>query len=219
MSRSTLSEAGRGLAAVLVGLSIGLAGCTRPAPDPRPAIPDAGVTSSTTAAGFVLDSPVMTDGGSLPIEFTCDGHALSPAVAWRGAPSGTAYYAVVMHHVASPNDVHWYWVLYNLAPTVDHVDSEVSPPATVGTNSLNNRMEYAPPCSQGPGKKSYTLTVYALSRQLDLPDPRKVSRPVLLRAMDGVVLGEAAMTVTYERTRAQGDGSRPPAPSDQRRRP
>jgi phosphatidylethanolamine-binding protein (PEBP) family uncharacterized protein len=214
----TLQHFWRLVAALLV-VSIGLAGCSMPVPDPRPATPQPGSTASTSASQFVLQSPVMADGGSLPIEFTCDGRALSPPLTWHGAPSGTASYAVVMHHVASPSDVHWYLVLYNLAPTIDHIDAGAPPPGTVGTNSVNNRMEYTPPCSQGPGKKSYTLTVYALSRQLDLPDPKRVSRPVLLRAMDGLALGEATMTVTYERAGLQGGGGRLPGPADQRGRP
>ena len=217
MSRFNLCYS-RWLVLVLLVSSIAIAGCARTAADSRPATSSTVAAVSPATAGFVLESPVMADGGSLPMEFTCDGQAMSPPVAWRGAPSGTASYAVLMHHVASPSDVHWYWVLYNLAPTTDHIEAGVSPPI-VGTNSVNNRMEYAPPCSQGPGKKSYTLTVYALSRPLDLPDPRKVSRPVLLRAMEGVVLGDATMTVTYERAGGQGSGGRLSAPPDQRRRP
>ena len=34
---------------------------------------------------------------------------------------------------------------------------------TVGSNSVNDRTEYAPPHSKGPGAKTYILTVYALS--------------------------------------------------------
>ena len=207
MNRRSLPHS-RWAVVTLFVASVGLAACVGPPPDPRPAAQAPEVTSSTSAARFVLESPVMADGGTLPIEFTCDGRALSPPMAWHGAPDGTAAYAVVMHHVASPSDVHWYWVLYNLAPTVDHIDAGVPPAAMVGTNSVNNRMEYAPPCSQGPGKKSYTLTVYALSRPLDLPDPRRVSRPALLRAMDAGILGEATMTVTYERAGTQAGGGR-----------
>jgi phosphatidylethanolamine-binding protein (PEBP) family uncharacterized protein len=133
-------------------------------------------------------SPVMADSGTLPVRFTCDGAAVTPPLAWTGSPAGTAGYAVVMHTLPPDGGAHWYWVLYDIAPTVDHLEEAASPPATIGTNSVNGRTEYTPPCSKGPGPKVYTFTVYALSGQPDLPDPTKVSRPALLAALDGLVV-------------------------------
>lgn len=133
------------------------------------------------------------------MRFTCDGAAVTPPLAWSGAPPGTVEYAVVMHTQPQDGDPHWYWVLYDLAPTVDHLDENAIPPATVGANSVNGRSAYAPPCSKGPGVKVYTFTVYALSGRPDLREPTSVSRPVLLKAIQGLILGEATMNVTYAR--------------------
>ena len=163
-----------------------------------------------TYPGFTVSSPVMTDGGTLPMRFTCDGAAVTPPLAWTGAPAGTVGYAVVMHTLPPDGGAHWYWVLYEIAPTVDRLDEAAMPPAAIGTNSVNGKTAYTPPCSKGPGAKAYTVTVYALSGQPDLPDPTKVSRPVLLAALDGLVLAQATMDVTYSRVGSGGPASSPP---------
>ena len=69
---------------------------------------------ASNSSSFILTSPDVVEGGALPTEYTCDGVSSTLALAWKGAPTGTAGYAVIMHHVASPEDVHWYWVLFNL---------------------------------------------------------------------------------------------------------
>ena len=168
------------------------------------ATPTAATTTSpsvaSSAGAFTLTSPVMSDGGELPVDFTCDGSSISPPLEWSGAPAGTVGYAVAMHHVPGPGDTHWYWVLYDIPAEVTHIDAGVTPVAKVGTNSVNGRSEYTPPCSKGPGEKVYTITVYALSAPPDLPDPSVVTRDVLLAAIDGSVLASADIDVTYDRT-------------------
>ena len=159
------------------------------------------VTTSgvSIAASMALTSPVMSAGGSLPVAYTCDGASRTPPLQWTPGPKGTVSYAVVMHHVAGPGDTHWYWVLYNIASTVTQLDDGVPPPATVGTNSVNRRTEYTPPCSKGPGAKEYIFTVYALSKAPALSDPIAVTRQVLLDAMEGSVLASSTLSVTYSR--------------------
>jgi phosphatidylethanolamine-binding protein (PEBP) family uncharacterized protein len=159
-----------------------------------------GTPSGTTATStFVVTSPVMTDGGTLPVRFTCDGTATTPPLAWSGAPAGTVGYAIVMHANPLRGAALILGPLRHRAG-VDHLDEGASPPAMIGTNSVNGSAAYAPPCSQGPGPKTYTLTVYALSGQPDLPEPASVSRPALLDTICGLVLAEAHMDVTYART-------------------
>ncbi|HNB41564.1 MAG TPA: hypothetical protein PLG52_08690, partial [Anaerolineales bacterium] len=55
--------------------------------------------NSSTSTGFTLTSTDATDGGQLPIEFTCDGDGSTLPLTWSGAPDGTQSYAVIMHHV------------------------------------------------------------------------------------------------------------------------
>jgi phosphatidylethanolamine-binding protein (PEBP) family uncharacterized protein len=156
--------------------------------------------STSTADGFTLTSPDLPAGGRLPMEYTCDGNASMLALDWSGAPAGTKSYAVIMHHVAGPEDIHWYLVLYNIPADVTSLPKDFSGIGTLGTNSVNDRTEYAPPCSKGPGDKTYTYTVYALSAEPQLSVPAsQVNRAMLLDAIKDITLAHAEMSVVYAR--------------------
>lgn len=156
--------------------------------------------ATANPSGFTLTSPVVQEGGALPEEYTCDGASNTLALAWKNAPAGTQSFAVVMHHVASPADIHWYWVVYDIPADVTSLPKNVSATGTLGTNSVDSKQAYTPPCSKGPGAKTYTFTVYALSAQPRFTVPaNKVSRAVLLEAIRDITLASAELNVTYSR--------------------
>jgi hypothetical protein len=71
---------------------------------------------------------------------------------------------------------------------------------SLGTNSINDNTGYAPPCSQGPGIKAYTYTIFALSQNPVIQvTPDKVTREVLLNAIKEITITSAKMTVYYSR--------------------
>ncbi len=152
-----------------------------------------------TTESFALTSSAMEEGGDLPIYYTCDGQSISPPLTWSGAPEGTVGYAIAMHHVPGPGDTHWYWVIYNIPAEITALTEGETDVGTFGTNSVNDLNQYAPPCSQGPGTKEYTITVYALSAAPDLPDPTVVDRDTLLAAISEITLGSAEINVSYTR--------------------
>ena len=188
-------------------LLVALAACggvtTTPGTDSR-GTPTAGnkveTATSSKEDGFTLTSPDLPADGRLPAEYTCDGTSSTLALNWSGAPAGTAAYAVIMHHVASPTDIHWYWVVYNIPADVTSLPKNFTGIGTLGTNSVNDRTEYAPPCSKGPGDKMYTYMVYALSAQPQLSVPAsQVTRAVLLDAIQNITLASAELQVVYAR--------------------
>lgn len=149
---------------------------------------------------FVLSSSQIKADSLLPADYTCDGVSATLPLEWSGEPDGTAAFAVIMHHAASPADIHWYWVLYNIPASVHSLPKNVTAIGTLGTNSVNDRNEYAPPCSQGPGIKAYTYTLYALSSNPVFSVPQKeITRQVLLDAIKSITLSSAKMTVYYSR--------------------
>ncbi len=161
---------------------------------------DSGRSVQKQLSSFVLSSPVVKDGGTLPVEFTGDGASATLPLEWTGAPAETRSYALIMHHEA-PDQTKWYWILYDMAPTVHSLPKNVQSVGTLGNNSVNRRREYAPPHSKGPGAKTYIYTVYALSAspQITLP-PAEVNREVLLAAMKDKVLASAELSVVYTRS-------------------
>lgn len=158
-------------------------------------------TAGTVAkTSFALSSPDMTAGGAMPVAFTCDGQSQSPSLSWTSGPTGTVGYAIAMHHSPGPGDTHWYWVVYNIPAPTTKVAAGASAPGTLGINSVNNQLAYAPPCSKGPGLKTYTFTAYALSAAPSFTAGTKVSRDVLLAAISNITLASSSLDVTYDRS-------------------
>jgi len=153
------------------------------------------------AAGtFTLRSPEVTDGGTLPRDYTGDGTSSTLPLEWSNAPAGTKSFALIMHHVPPDGGFKWYWVLYNIPADTHGLPKNVKGIGTLGNNSVNRRLEYAPPHSKGPGPKTYIYTVYALSAppQITVPSS-EVNREVLLAAMKDKILASAELRVVYSR--------------------
>jgi formylglycine-generating enzyme required for sulfatase activity/phosphatidylethanolamine-binding protein (PEBP) family uncharacterized protein len=193
---------------------------------PRSEVPAAGRSSLAAAlrkpnSSFLLRSSAVTNGGILPVEFTGDGSSATLPLEWSSAPAQTKSYALIMHHEA-PDMTKWYWILYNIPADVRSLAKNVKGIGTLGNNSVNERTEYAPPHSKGPGAKTYIYTVYALSAppHITVP-PAKVNREVLLSAMKDKVIATAELSVTYtrlegavDRGEGRGPGVSRPGPGD-----
>ena len=151
-------------------------------------------------SGFILRSPVVQEGGELPKEFTGDGVGVTPPLEWTGAPAGTKNFALLMSHIPGPGDVRWYWTLYDIPATTTSLTKAVSGVGKVGTG-FKGEVGYEPPHSKGPGKKIYTLTLYALSAEpkLSVP-PAQVNRDVLLAAIKDITLASTELNVSCTRT-------------------
>jgi gluconolactonase len=156
--------------------------------------------ATSNMATLTLSSPYVIEAGALPVEYTCDGTGASLPLTWNGAPAGTRSFAIVMHHIADPDDIHWYWILYDIPVDVISLPKNSTGIGTLGNNSVNGKMEYAPPCSKGPGEKTYTYTIYALSTQPQFSVPAsQINRDALLEAIQDITLGSAELNVTYTR--------------------
>ena len=175
-------------------------------PTPRastatPVAPTATTAKTATPAAtgsFTLSSSVVANGGALPATYTCDGASQSPPLAWSNAPAGTQSYALSMHHIA-PDATHYYWTVYNIPASVSAIPANNTSIGTYGANSVNPTLAYAAPCSQGPGLKTYIITLYALSAAPIIAAGTLVTRDVLLAAITDRTLGSSALTVTYTR--------------------
>ncbi|NBV44364.1 MAG: YHYH protein [Planctomycetia bacterium] len=155
----------------------------------RPAPPEA------AGASLTVTSPAVGADGRLPVEFTCDGDKVSPPVRWTAGPAGTRCYAVTLWHEA-PDRVKSYWVVHGIPATVHELPRNARDIGSLGHND-RKQAAYDPPCSQGPGPKTYHLTVYALREIPRLPGGG--SRDELLRAIDGITLASGTLDVVAQR--------------------
>lgn len=173
--------------AVFVGLST--VGCS----------PAADGTTAPTATTFTLTSSAFQEGGALPVVHTCDGAGHSPPLSWSGAPEGTAQFALLMTTLAN-DGTRWNWLLYAIPASVRSLSANTSGVGTAGLSSDGPLLKYYPPCSQGPGAKTYTFTVYALSAAPTFAVPAsQVTGAVLTSSLGPLTIASAALNVTYTR--------------------
>lgn len=143
-----------------------------------------------------MSSEAIGEDGRLPAEFTCDGDGVPPPLEWEAGPEGTVEYALVIWHEA-PDKLKTYWVVHGIPADVVALPAGGGDVGTVGLND-RGRAEYDPPCSRGPGVKTYHATVWALSAPPRLP-ARGATRESLLAAIRGTTLAEGTLSFDYER--------------------
>jgi len=170
-------------------------------------------TTSSWAATpvFTLSSPVVSEMGNLPALYTCDGASVSPPLQWKNAPKGTKYFALTMFTIPKDGPDHWYFSIWDIPAKVVKLPEGNLGIGKIGGNGENPNLGYAPPCSQGPGPKKYTFTLYALSRSANLgPSSPSVTRAQLLAAMSKITLAQTTLDVIYSRPDGAANAPRTP---------
>ena len=151
------------------------------------------------AAALTLTSPEFEDGGTLAKDHTCDGAGTSPPLLWTGVPSGTVEFALLMTTIA-PDGLKWNWVLYHVPANVSSLPAGAMGVGTAGLTSDGPNLAYSPPCSQGPGLKTYTFTLYALSAAPSFSSsPSQVTGTVVADAVANTTLAKSEISVGYTR--------------------
>jgi Raf kinase inhibitor-like YbhB/YbcL family protein len=174
----------------------------RQPPDDVPRTPrepeQARFPSRTTGRQLEVTSAALDDNGFISSEYTCDGASSSPPLNWNGAPPETKSFAISLWHTA-PDQEKSYWVVYNIPAAVTSIEKNARKAGRLGIND-KRKTAYDPMCSKGPGIKTYHITVFALSAELDLA-PEQASRAALLKAIKDLKLAEGTLDFQYERKR------------------
>jgi phosphatidylethanolamine-binding protein (PEBP) family uncharacterized protein len=169
--------------------------------------PAATVTPPSTGS-FSVTSSAGSNGGILPAEYTCDGTGATVPLAWSGAPTGTTEYAVLMTTLPGDGTTKWNWVLYGIPGGTKALTKDTFGLGTVGVGSDGPSNAYNPPCSQGPGAKLYTYTVYALSGSPTISvAASKVTGQVITDAIKSLTLGTASIGLNVTRTTSTGSAA------------
>jgi Raf kinase inhibitor-like YbhB/YbcL family protein len=160
-------------------------------------------------SSLALTSPAFTQGGSIPSKYTCEGDDLSPPLIWTGAPAGTKSFALIVDDPdapdpAKPQMVYVHWVLYNVPASTTSLPENATKAglpkgAMQGTNDWH-KPQYGGPCPP-IGRHRYFFKLFALDSELTgLSSPTK---PDLLKAMEGHILGQSELMGTYQKAEAK----------------
>jgi Raf kinase inhibitor-like YbhB/YbcL family protein len=148
-----------------------------------------------------IKSTAFTDGGMIPIQYTCDGKDVSPPLALTSIPTGTKSLAIICDDPDAPMGTWVHWVLFNLPPETREL-TEGIPSKKILANGAKHGMNdfhkygYGGPCPPG-GTHRYYFKIYALDRELSL-EPG-ATKNELLKAMDGHILSEGQLMGRYKR--------------------
>jgi phosphatidylethanolamine-binding protein (PEBP) family uncharacterized protein len=155
--------------------------------------------SKKSDSDIILSSPAFVNKGAYPKLFTCDSLGISPPLSWNNIPSGTKSFAITMHHYPKEGDKHVYMVLYNIPNNVKSLEAGEKNIGTWGANTQNKDLSYSPPCSKGPGPKSYIITIYALSEILHFNNSDRVNMNQLMDSIQNILLSKSSLEVIYSR--------------------
>jgi Raf kinase inhibitor-like YbhB/YbcL family protein len=174
-----------------------------------------------------VSSTTFFDNGVLPISMidnivssgtnTCTvngapGGNQSPEVSWRDAPRGTRSFAVVMFDVTASFT---HWGMYNIPAGTNSLPAGAGAfGSTYGAQVYNDfyNQEYdgpCPPVGVAPDSHHYVVTVYALDKELQLPQSANFPPyaetlwyALVKAAEDGHVLAHASIGGFYSATPA-----------------
>jgi len=159
------------------------------------------------AMALKLASSAFSDGGEIPVQYTCVGQDTSPPLAWSGMPAGTKSLVLIVDDPDAPDPkapkMTWvHWVLYNIPPTVTAVPEgalagDLSPQVQFGLNDWK-RTGYGGPCPP-IGRHRYFHKLYALDTVLTGLD--KPTKQQVEAAMKGHILAQAELVGTYQKPR------------------
>ena len=161
--------------------------------------------SVSTNKSFQIKSSAFVNSGKLPSTYTCDGSSSIPPISWSGLPSATKSLVLTFDTLPGPprpgetdSGKHAMFVLYNIPITSSGYTSNSDIKGTFGQNFQGRSLGYTPPCSQGPGDKTYTFTAYALSSTLDIA-PNLATESAIEKLIADKTLATSTLTVTYAR--------------------
>jgi Raf kinase inhibitor-like YbhB/YbcL family protein len=164
-------------------------------------------------AAFSVSSPDFRSDRPIPDshlfnQYGCTGQNRSPALRWRGTPSGTKGFAVTMFDLdehGTPSGW-WHWVVYDIPASTtqlpENAGSEHS--STLPAGAVQGRTDMAQDAYHGPcpGKGEpphrYLITVYALSVE-KLPVPSEAGGAMVTWVAHDYTLAKATLMARYGR--------------------
>jgi Raf kinase inhibitor-like YbhB/YbcL family protein len=155
---------------------------------------------SNSGTGMVLSGPELTEGGNMPVEYTCSDDNISPEINWSGAPINTKTFVLIMEDIDAPGGSFIHWAVYDMPKSMILLPKRMAEAGSIpggtkqGTNSFGI-IGYSGPCPPAGETHRYVFTLYALDARLDLDPAIGIER--LKEVMAPRLLEQKSLTVTY----------------------
>jgi Raf kinase inhibitor-like YbhB/YbcL family protein len=158
--------------------------------------------------GLTLTTTAFADGAEVPARFTqSDPKPVSPRLQWTNVPDNTVSFVLHMHDPdTAPQrkiDDILHWMVINIPGSARELPENVPADAKLPDGSIQLKNQGGVVGYRGPGAPAagphhhYTFELFALDTKLDLgPD---ATRPEVLKAMDGHILGKGVLVGRFHR--------------------
>jgi hypothetical protein len=155
----------------------------------------------STSGQFAITSTAFKEGEAIPEKYTCDGKNISPPLKWSFAPAQTRSFALIVDDPDAPAGVWVHWVILNMPPTTSELPESIPKERSLRDGTLQGKNDsreigYDGPCPPG-GTHRYYFKLYALDAMLKLP--AGVTKPEVLKAMEGHIVAQAQLMGRYSR--------------------
>jgi Raf kinase inhibitor-like YbhB/YbcL family protein len=154
-------------------------------------------------ARMKIITQAFENGATIPVQYTCDGQDISPAIIWYDVPASAKSLALIVDDPdapdpAAPKKTWVHWVLYNLPIESSGLPEAVSTLPTGTQEGVNDwqRTGYGGPCPP-IGQHRYFFKLYALDAVL--PDLKQPTKEQLEAAMQDHILEEDQLVGVYQR--------------------
>jgi Raf kinase inhibitor-like YbhB/YbcL family protein len=155
---------------------------------------------------ITVGSEVFEHNQALPLQYSGEGHNISPPLHWSNVPPETKELALIVDDPDAPmSEPFVHWVIYGIGPEVSSLPEGVqtsSRPTTPrgamqGKNTAGHTGYMGPMPPAGHGTHHYHFTLYALDEKLDLKPG--LTKRELLEATKDHVLAKGELVGTYRR--------------------
>lgn len=158
--------------------------------------------------GLTLTTPAFGDGEVIPARFTqSDPKPVSPKLTWTHVPANTVSFVLIVHDpdvaVQKKTDDVLHWLVFNIPGSARELPEGVPPDAKLPDGTIQGKNQGGVVGFRGPGAPAagpyhhYTFELFALDMKLDLgPD---ATRPEVLKAIDGHILGKGVLVGRFHR--------------------
>ncbi len=149
-----------------------------------------------------ITSAAFKDGGTIPVQYTCDGKNISPPLQWTDIPGGTKSLALIADDPDAPAKTWVHWVVYHISPDLAGLPeglvkySNEGGIGVAGKNDFGN-LGYGGPCPPGGKPHRYFFKIYALDTPLDLQ--QGATKAQVESAMQGHILAQGQLIGTFGR--------------------
>jgi hypothetical protein len=152
-----------------------------------------GQRSIPTGTAMTVTSQAFSPTVPIPARFTCHGRGVRPPIHWTGEPTGTKSLALIVDDSSAPITPYIYWIVFDIGPETSGTLINGVPTGARQADNSKGTDRYDPPCPVN-GSHTYRFTVYALNRELPLPDGVSLKTAWTAIAQATIALGRLTAT-------------------------